>query len=924
MPELGLIKTQYLQDMAKALRDTSETNQTYAPSEMAEGIREAGRKQYLKGYNDSPGEDYIPEYGVRWIYGSSTQCIRLGDAAKLNARAARPELQQEYYSDFDNCYPWSEMKTEKIQCSNENFSSDMIKIPKFYYKRLPYGDHGFEIWIAPAPKEGYELHPIFLDNGNELEAVYHSAYNVAEIENGADSSLIVISNSDIKPTVHKKRGNFRTAIQNKGVGWSLEDLSTVSALQMLYLVEYADTNSYKTLGHGITNLTRYEACQGNFHTAFYDQNDYILTTDYNTMVVKQKLKGADRFQIGDYVNIGKTYRDKIYTPDFPIQITNIINGFHIDTKEPVYIIIFDSVPWTEDSYPSGSVAIWHDTPVNTNVTETIGAPTGCASENGKTDVVYRGICGFHGRMFRHIDGVHISDDNKLRYSTSIAKYQDADENTATISSNENYNKLSFDMPAQEGLVAGVGYDSQAPWILFPNLINIEAPDGTYLSSDYYYNKPINSNKEVRDPAIMLYGGNMTSTSAAGIFYYHCYEEVEEESYTVGAHMIYKKKTSVYQEGYDEGYETGLADVDYLKDEFEEISNQLNIPYDTPISAYSDIIDNTIAKSREEGYNDGKPAGKEEWWKSYLIDNGAPVYLFAGRHWNDKSFYPPTINMNNLANAEGIFYYSNISNLKQRMKDCDFTLDFSKNCQSLVKGFAKSNITYIPSINPSYISNVNNPCNLTELFDGCSKLISVDGIYLNNAGTQDLTNSFRGCNNLENCPVKGGKVGKSVDFTACSKLNRETISTWMNYLLNLTGQSSQTIKFNKTAVDKAFEGFYLNVDLPDEPTSFYTDSITDMANITDDEIINIILAEDPTLLETNNWISIFSKTNKTLLGQIIVLVFQENEGYRYAIDLKSTNGQVLEKTIGSKHADWTDLVHQAKSKNWRVYLDNTLL
>ncbi len=50
------------------------------------------------------------------------------------------------------------------------------------------------------------------------------------------------------------RANFRAVAKNRGTGWRQEDYDLISAVQLLYLTEYASFYSQSTIGAGITNV----------------------------------------------------------------------------------------------------------------------------------------------------------------------------------------------------------------------------------------------------------------------------------------------------------------------------------------------------------------------------------------------------------------------------------------------------------------------------------------------------------------------------------------------------------------------------------------------------------------------------------------------------------------------------------------------
>jgi len=55
------------------------------------------------------------------------------------------------------------------------------------------------------------------------------------------------------PMTYGTRAEFRAAAKNRGTGWRQLDFDLASAIQLLYLVEYADWNSQSMIGNGLTD-----------------------------------------------------------------------------------------------------------------------------------------------------------------------------------------------------------------------------------------------------------------------------------------------------------------------------------------------------------------------------------------------------------------------------------------------------------------------------------------------------------------------------------------------------------------------------------------------------------------------------------------------------------------------------------------------
>lgn len=177
-------------------------------------------------------------YGIsRNITSSSPAWARTDDAVGLTATASVGTSAGA--SDFDNLYPWSEIQREKPVTQDL-----MVKIPKFWYRRYREGNIEY-IKIADREIDGFALHPAFNHAGTPKECVYVGAY----LADNYGQSFTQASVSGGYPST------LRATVSNKGTGWGLLDISTLSAIQMLMLVEFATNNMQTAIGNGYTATT---------------------------------------------------------------------------------------------------------------------------------------------------------------------------------------------------------------------------------------------------------------------------------------------------------------------------------------------------------------------------------------------------------------------------------------------------------------------------------------------------------------------------------------------------------------------------------------------------------------------------------------------------------------------------------------------
>ena len=178
------------------------------------------------GQSESVELSFVKIYGIsRTVSSSSTAWARTDESIGKTATASVGTTSGA--SDFDNLYPWSEMKRETLSTGDV-----MVKIPEFYFQR--YVESGVEyIRIADKATEGFAKHP----GSGKYVGAYKTSSNNKSVSKAA-------------PTVNQTRATMRSNAKEKGTGWGLIDKAMESAIQMLYLVEFADNNAQAKVGRG--------------------------------------------------------------------------------------------------------------------------------------------------------------------------------------------------------------------------------------------------------------------------------------------------------------------------------------------------------------------------------------------------------------------------------------------------------------------------------------------------------------------------------------------------------------------------------------------------------------------------------------------------------------------------------------------------
>lgn len=177
--------------------------------------------------------------GIKRIYNSSDPAwTREGAYENFTATASVGTVAGS--SSFDNVYPWSDIERVTLETGDE-----MVKIPKFAYWRFRDSDGYEHIRIAPSAGGDFAWHPAFLHNGTSTPHDYY----VGACKTSSNNKSV----SGASPTVSQTRATMRTNAAAKGTGWGIIDLSAISAIQMLIMVEFATNDVQSVIGAGYTN-----------------------------------------------------------------------------------------------------------------------------------------------------------------------------------------------------------------------------------------------------------------------------------------------------------------------------------------------------------------------------------------------------------------------------------------------------------------------------------------------------------------------------------------------------------------------------------------------------------------------------------------------------------------------------------------------
>lgn len=230
-------------------------------------------------------------YGVRWKTDDMDDLgERCFDAIGLNAAIGIGSTNG--HSDFDNIYPWSEIKRCNIKANTngakivtfegeDSFAVDgsngdvFVRIPKFRVQA--YKEDGYE-YRTISPNLGY-IHPAFIEDGVELDEIFIGAFEASTNGNPYDSSSgdgKLYSKGGVIPANNIEAQTMLDMAQSKGEQYSLYDMRCVDLLWTLMSVEYGCRNSNQIIGYGYADYIQ---------AATYQQWSLVTQSKNNTNTV---------------------------------------------------------------------------------------------------------------------------------------------------------------------------------------------------------------------------------------------------------------------------------------------------------------------------------------------------------------------------------------------------------------------------------------------------------------------------------------------------------------------------------------------------------------------------------------------------------------------------------------------------------------
>ena len=389
---------------------------------------------------------------VRTITGNSSPAwTRADDAVGLVANA-RIGTTETVHNDFDNIYPWSDIKDCNVDANGEptyyvgeaGFDATdevYVHIPKHWIKREQYTETEEETEVT---KEKITIFDYAAQGAIEIKEYFVGKYDTAYVN---DTS---VSKTGLYPATSTARSTQRTRARAKGTNFGLLDWR-IFDLRILYLVEYANYNCEAMVGHGNISYARAEA--------ILDENST------NRVIVDSVPNG---FYVGKSVSIGTDYGNKSVAGDREITAIEDYSDGNVSNKKAISFN-GEAVNITTGIY------IWLS-PQKSGQTDVFGNTSGCLVNDNYHCVTYRGIENLWGNVYQHIDGLNIRD--KQSYICYDPSEYTNDKFTSPYAALGYANATGSDTYIKE-----VGYDANNPLIAMPTATG--GSSSTYLCDAYW-------------------------------------------------------------------------------------------------------------------------------------------------------------------------------------------------------------------------------------------------------------------------------------------------------------------------------------------------------------------------------------------------------------------------------------------------------
>lgn len=185
----------------------------------------------------------------------------------------------------------------------------------------------------------------------------------------------------------------------------------------------------------------------------------------------------------------------------------------------------------------------------------------------------------------------------------------------------------------------------------------------------------------------------------------------------------------------------------------------------------------------------------DMWDKYLADKPHTMGMFSGYGWTDETFKP---NKDIVLQGYSLytFYYSRITDLSARLKECGVKLTCGA-LQSLQACFGYSQITKIPYMDLTGLINYNN------VFSNALNLKTIEGVKF--APDVVFNTTFHNCPSLMHIIIDGNIAANGFNVSSSTKLTAASLESIINALSTSTTGLTVTLPSTAEANYDAVKG-----------------------------------------------------------------------------------------------------------------------
>ena len=393
----------------------------------------------------------VHRYGALWD-GINSACTRLYNAEGKTAAAHMGTFDAGIVNDFDNIYPWSEMRL----CNwIPGTATEKAKITAFegepgYDASANLGAYRPEFWYSIEPQTGGGI--LFVVADGKLPGYHYSPpYMLTSCFVANDGSGGLQCKSGDIQCDSVSLNNYNT--MNAAQGMLTEDYWADGAEKLLLTVEFAEMNSQKVTGNGFTE-------------ARYNENDVAQKTEAAANSVVVLAAAASNFVAGSQtIGLGTSLGG-----NQKMKHRKLIEIADYEGDATLKRLVFDGAPVdvAQGDIVYSTSAVFDGAPV--------GHGSGYVGANGKAISYYRGAA--------LQTGAYMWIANILRASDETVWVAPSDA-TQTGAIGEDWINTGLTLPTAEGTVKHLAVSKKCPLVIQPDAVGNGATT-TAPVGDYFY------------------------------------------------------------------------------------------------------------------------------------------------------------------------------------------------------------------------------------------------------------------------------------------------------------------------------------------------------------------------------------------------------------------------------------------------------